>query len=56
MSKDENEGHCVLPKECPEGGEHKWTCKCEKCGMKIWHNPEATIGSEAEEPVREYPK
>ena len=30
----------VLPKLCPEGGEHKWTAECEKCEMKIYHNPD----------------
>jgi hypothetical protein len=29
-----------LPKLCPEGGEHKWTAECEKCSMKIYHNPD----------------
>lgn len=23
---------CILPKLCLEGGDHEWTCCCEKCG------------------------
>jgi hypothetical protein len=38
---------CILPKECPEGGEHHWVSHCKKCDMQIYYNPEATIGSKA---------
>ena len=45
--KGKNNSRCILPKECPEGGDHKWVSCCEKCDMKIFYNPEATIGSKA---------
>jgi hypothetical protein len=40
---DQNKDGHILPKPCTAGGEHAWDCRCRKCGMKRFYNPDATM-------------